>query len=216
MAASASSRERTKGWGHTVAMWQSSQLDSFLNCRMWEWKICSALSLLISRFFSTAAKWDGCFLKVQVLFYFSFTATPFILPKSSFPSTPLAAAFFCALTFSSDVATLTLQGRQGPQLRLLCFIFITTLMMGCGKLPVRLPPLNRAVLSGGISLLHRDSLQICHSIHHRVGALYMVDLLAIQDIETNKNSSRSQKSVWGIYCVIWWWSLLQFSFEIQN
>lgn len=88
MAASASSRERTKGWGHTVAMWQSSQLDNFLNCRMWEWKICSALSLLISHFFSTAAKWDGCFLKVQVLFHFSLTTTPFILPKSSFPSTP--------------------------------------------------------------------------------------------------------------------------------
>lgn len=213
MAASASSRERTKGWGHTVAMWQSSQLDSLLNCRMWEWKICSALSLLISHFFSTAAKWDGCFLKVQVLFYFSFTATPFILPKSSFPCTPLAAAFFCALTFSSDVATLTLQGRQGPQLCLLCFIFITTLTMDCGKLPVRLSP-NWTVHYFQVGSLSSTLIasKFCHSIHHRVGTLYMVDLLLIEDIETNKNknNSKSQKLVWDIYCVIWWWSLVIF------
>lgn len=137
----------------------------FLNCRMWEWKICSAL---IFAYFPFRLALQPNEIAVSegpgsLLFFPWRPLLSFYLNLFSLHSA-LAAAFLCALTFSSDVATLTLQGRQGP-------LSVSSSLQSWWWAVENCLSGYPQLLSGGISLLHLDSLQICHSIHHRVGTL---------------------------------------------
>lgn len=154
-------------------MWQSNQLDNVLNRRMWEWKIYSALSLLISHFFSTAAKWDDCFLKVQVLFYFTLMTTPFILPKPSFPSTPPSCCRLLSFNIQLRCGRLDFAGETGPQLYASLLHLHHNLDDGLWK-TVQLS-LNWTIHYFQVGLLSFTLIvsKFCHSFHHRVGTLYM-------------------------------------------